>query len=301
MNNQNALINGNMKTFMFDAKTRIAELDLPTLRRTSDANNPYGKPLRGVYHYKAIENIEDMCRKLNLSYEIEEIFAAQNNNKNLPGVIVLPELEEKYGKDAVEAHILNRIYTTFRIDDGQDNETTTTLALAYHQDGIQAAIGPCVKICHNQCILSPERMVSDYGKNKVPFEHLFVIIESWLNNFSNHRAEDLTKIRALKSAVLSKKDVIRFIGLLTSIRVAQDSKDKGISFNLENYPLNQSQITIVAESLLIKMKDREEITAWEVYNAATELYKPGRCEIPNLFLQNISMVETLIGFCSGRL
>ena len=49
----------------------------------------------------------------------------------------------------------------------ETDELTTTLVIAFHQDGIQAAIGPCVRVCHNQCILSPERSVSNYGKDKV--------------------------------------------------------------------------------------------------------------------------------------
>ncbi len=66
----------------------------------------------------------------------------------------------RYG--GVEAHILRRIFTTLRIDNDQTDELTTTLVMTYHQDGMQAAIGPCVKACHNQCILEAERMVSTF-------------------------------------------------------------------------------------------------------------------------------------------
>ena len=48
--------------------------------------------------------------------------------------------EQTYGEKAVEAHVLRRIFTTIRILNGDTDELTTTLVVAYHQDGIQAAI-----------------------------------------------------------------------------------------------------------------------------------------------------------------
>ena len=75
----------------------------------------------------------DICQKHNLNYEVEEIFAAQNKNKAQPGVVVLPQVEQKYGAMAVEAHILRRVYTTIRIKEWETDELTTTLVIAFHQ------------------------------------------------------------------------------------------------------------------------------------------------------------------------
>lgn len=158
----------------FDFQNNNVEvMTLDTLRRTHKENDIYGNPLKGIYHYEVIERMADICQKHNLNYEVEEIFAAQNKNKAQPGVVVLPQVEQKYGAMAVEAHILRRVYTTIRIKEWETDELTTTLVIAFHQDGIQAAIGPCVRVCHNQCILSPERSVSNYGKDKVTTEELF--------------------------------------------------------------------------------------------------------------------------------
>ena len=153
----------------------IETMSLDTLRRTHKENDIYGQPVKGIYHYEVIQRMADLCEKHNLNYEVEEIFAAQNKNKNQPGVVVLPQVEREFGVQAVEAHILRRIYTTIRINDWETDELTTTLVVAFHQDGIQAAIGPCVKICHNQCILSPERSVANYGRDKVTTEELFTV------------------------------------------------------------------------------------------------------------------------------
>ena len=140
----------------FDFQNNNVEvMTLDTLRRTHKENDIYGNPLKGIYHYEVIERMAGICQKHNLNYEVEEIFAAQNKNKAQPGVVVLPQVEQKYGAMAVEAHILRRVYTTIRIKEWETDELTTTLVIAFHQDGIQAAIGPCVRVCHNQCILSP--------------------------------------------------------------------------------------------------------------------------------------------------
>ena len=155
----------------------IEVMNFETLQRTYKENDIYGKPVQGIYHYQVLQRMMDICEKYNLDYEVEEIFAAQNRNKTQPGVSILPQVEQTLGEKAVEAHILRRIFATIRIKDWETDELTTTLVVAYHQDGIQAAIGPCVKVCHNQCILSPERSICNYGKNKVTTEGVFETVE----------------------------------------------------------------------------------------------------------------------------
>ena len=104
----------------FDFQNNNVEvMTLDTLRRTHKENDIYGNPLKGIYHYEVIERMADICQKHNLNYEVEEIFAAQNKNKAQPGVVVLPQVEQKYGAMAVEAHILRRVYTTIRITESR--------------------------------------------------------------------------------------------------------------------------------------------------------------------------------------
>lgn len=114
----------------FDFQNNNVEvMTLDTLRRTHKENDIYGNPLKGIYHYEVIERMADICQKHNLNYEVEEIFAAQNKNKAQPGVVVLPQVEQKYGAMAVEAHILRRVYTTIRIKEWETDELTTTLVI----------------------------------------------------------------------------------------------------------------------------------------------------------------------------
>lgn len=272
----------------------IETMSLDTLRRTHKENDIYGQPVKGIYHYEVIQRMADLCEKHNLNYEVEEIFAAQNKNKNQPGVVVLPQVEREFGVQAVEAHILRRIYTTIRINDWDTDELTTTLVVAFHQDGIQAAIGPCVKICHNQCILSPERSVANYGRDKVTTEELFDRVDEWLSNFHTNMTEDRERIKRLKSKVVSPTELYAFIGLLTAIRVSHDSADKRLSSQVDTYPLNQGQISVFTEDLLKLNLEKGKITLWDIYNVATELYKPGRTDIPAMIPQNGALAELLL-------
>jgi len=285
----------------FDFQTNKVEImDLQTLKRTHMEDDYEGNPLRGIYHFQAIENVIDICNKYNLNYDVEEIFAAHNNSKHLPGVTVLKKEEIVHGEKSVVAHILRRIFTTIRINDYETDELTTTIVLTYHQDGIQVAIGPCVKACHNQCILSAERIVSNYGKNKVSTQQLFSTVDEWLSQYETQMTEDRERIKRLKNISINQQEIYTYIGLLTALRVARDSSDETLSSRIENYPLNQSQISAFTEDILKKMKGRDTISAWDIYNIATEYYKPEKTSIPSLVHQNLAFISTLDNFCQFK-
>lgn len=288
------------KTFDFQ-NNKVEVMDLQTLKRTHLEDDPDGNPLRGIYHFQAVENVMTICNKYNLDYAIEEIFAAQNNSKHLPGVAVLKKEEIAHGDKAIEAHILRRIFTTIRIDNHETDELTTTIVLTYHQDGIQAAIGPCVKACHNQCILGAERMVSSYGKNKVTTEQVFETIDGWLSRFEVQMTEDRERIMRMKGTPVSEQEIYTYIGLLTAIRVAHDSQDEDLSSRIQgDYPLNQSQISAFTEDVLKRMKTKPVLSAWDLYNIATQYYKPEKTTIPSLVQQNVAFAATLDNFCRAK-
>lgn len=286
-------------TFLNFQEEAVQTMDLATLKRTQKEHIG-GVPLREIYHFDAIERALGLCSKYGLDYQIEEIFAAHNKNKQFPGTSLLEQAEAQYGKNAVEAHILRRVFTTIRINNFETEELTTTLVLAYHQDGIQAAIGPCVKACHNQCIMYAERRAFTYGKEKMSVERLFETIDGWLGDFKNIMSADRARIEMLKNTRLSHEQVLTFIGVLASIRVAHDSRDKSLREIVETYPLNNTQVNTVTEELLKMLQNKPFLTAWEVYNAMTLRYKPEEAEIPTLIPQNFAAVETLTNFIQGK-
>ena len=126
----------NNKFFDFE-KAKVQTLSLDQLARTHKENDIYGKPLRGIYHYDLLNQIIGMCNAQNYDVEVYDLFAAQNKDRNTPGVVLLPQVEAQYGERAVEAHILRRVFANIRITNFDDADHTTNLAVAFHQKGIQ--------------------------------------------------------------------------------------------------------------------------------------------------------------------
>lgn len=297
---QMAMMVTNQPTTFDFQKEKVITMDLATLKRTQREYS-YGKPVGEIFHSDYIEKSMELCIQHGLNAHLEEIFAAHNNSKKYPGTSVIEDIEKVHGKNAVEAHILRRVFATIRIDDGENEELTTTLVLTNHQDGVQAAIGPCVKACHNQCIMYAERKVSTYGKDKVSLAQLFNIMAGWLQNFKENQQLDRARIERLKATAFSRDQVFSFIGVLSSIRAAHDSPDKDMRSLVGTYPLSSTQINRFTEVIVRKMLNHPDtiMTGWDLYNAATELYKPDLYEITGLLDQNWSMVEALDDFTKG--
>lgn len=281
-----------MKTLNFETE-KIQVLDLETLQATFKENDVFGKPLREIYHFQVINNILNICDRNNLNYDIQDIFAANNNSKQYPGVSTSPEIVKSLGIGAPEAHILRRVYTTIRIHDGETDELTTNIAIAYHQEGLQVAFGTTVKICRNLCILGAEKMVTNYGIGKISNDKIFESVENWLRDFGNYQERDLRVIEKMKSITCQKSDVMQLIGMLTSIRVAYDNGIGDIKQQLNNYPLNQAQISIFTENYLRYEQEHQFINLWDVYNLATHIYKPHSTEIPNILPQTAVLFDVL--------
>lgn len=270
-------------------------ITLEMLERTHRETDVYGNPLKGVFHFELVNSILDMCDKVGYETEIYDMFAAQNRDRTQPGVVKLPQVEQRVGENAVEAHILRRVFTNIRIKDFDDEETTTNLAVAFHQKGIQIGFGPNVKICHNQCMLSPQQYVCSYSEKGqrgtgLPIVEMLERVQGWLVDAKTLIQGDREKIKRMKDTEVKADEVIMLIGLLTAMRVKADTQRKIIKENT-TYPLNQSQITVFTEDMLEAYASKDRISLWDVYNSATELYKATRMDIPQLLPQNRAFVK----------
>lgn len=269
-------------------EAKVQTLTLSQLKRTHEENDIFGKPLKGIYHYQAIEKCQEIAMNHGLQLQIEEIFAAQNKDRSQPGVVILPEVEKKYGYKAVEAHVLRRVFANIRIKDYDTDEYTSNLAIAFHQEGMQIAFGTMVKICHNQCILGAERIIQNYGKGKMNIDEIMAKVDEWMKNSKSIINTEMETITKMQNRVMAPGEILQIIGELTAIRVAHDSNNDLIRLR-ETYPLSQTQISQFTEMLLVKQKQAGQVTLWDVYNTATELYKADKMEIPNMLPQNQSM------------
>ena len=292
-------------TQQFDFNSnKVQSMTLQTLKRTVLEKDWEGKPVKGIYHYQVIERVGEICDKYHLDWDIREVFASSTGPKAMMGVSIARELEEQYGEKAVEAHILRRVYATIDIKNWETEELLTALAISFHQDGITMAIGPCVRICHNQCILGDQHRCSNYGVSKLTTDELFNRVDAWLKNFETEMTEDRERIRRMKERTLSATEIYTLIGMLVTERVTHDSSKINSMLSDEDkvkqYALNQAQISSFTEAMLILARKKAElgqpVTAWDAYNVATEIYKPGKTDFPSIIPQNAAMAEMMLNF-----
>lgn len=286
--------------FDFD-KAKVQNITLEQLSRTQLEKDVYGNPLKGIYHFELVNNLVRMCNEIGYTVNIWDLFAAQNKEKQTPGVVLIPALEKQFGDRAVEAHLLRRVFANIRITDFDDGEKTTNLAVAFHQKGIQIGFGNAVVICHNQCMLCPDKYIATYGERgkgrrgqdeQISIPKMLDIVKSWLLDARHIVVEERERIERMKNIEVSADEIFLIIGMLTALRVKCDSRDSRIALN-QTYPLNQAQITQFTEAMLLKYEEQRNISVWDMYNAATDLYKATSMDIPAIMPQNKALVEFL--------
>ena len=288
---------GDDRQFLDFDISKVQTLTLEQLARTEKENDYNGKPLMGIYHFQLIQQIQEMCAERGYKAEIWDLFAANNKDRRAPGVSRLPQKEEKYGERAIEAHILRRVYCNIRLydlDKGEgDDAITTNLAISFHQKGLQVGIGRNVVICHNQTMLNREQYAATYKDGRTPgiaLNKMIAKIGVWLDDLRNITADDDEKIEKMKRRVISAQEMFTIIGMLTSLRVASETKFKAIRNN-NTIPLNQAQISRITEKMMLAYQDRGKVTAWDFYNAATDMYKPYMLDQPMILSQNLALVD----------
>lgn len=288
------------KFLSFDT-AKVQTLTLDQLERTQLEKDVYGNPLRGIYHFALIQQIIQLCNEQNYDVEVYDLFAAQNKERQTPGVVIIPEIEARYGERAVEAHLLRRVFANIRLRDFDDEENTTNLAVAFHQKGIQVGFGNMVKICHNQCLLGASQYIATYGEKgggrrsqeeQITIPQVLDAVKSWLLDARHIIINEREKIARMKEIDVSADQMFKLIGLLTAIRVKCDTHITEIKDN-RVYPLNQAQISRFTEDMMLRYHNSQRITAWDLYNGATDLYKATSMDIPALLPQNRAMVSFL--------
>ena len=272
--NESTVVNNH--SFFDWEKEKTQPLTLQMLERTHRENDVYGNPLKGIYHFQLIHEILQMAKEIGYNVEVYDLFAAQNRDRTQPGVVKLPQVEQQFGQNAVEAHILRRVYANIRITDFDDAETTTNLAIAFHQKGIQVGFGPNVKICHNQCMLSPQLYIASYGDkgtgrgNGADIQTILSTVRGWLENAKLLVDNDRARIERMKNTIVTSDQMLMIIGQLTAMRVKADTSRKTIHENI-TYPLNQSQITTFTEDMLEAYARGGKVTAWDIHSSCRRI------------------------------
>lgn len=288
-----------IETFDFETNKNI-ELSLDTLKRTHKENDIYGRPLKGIYHFEAIERIAEAAESRGLIPVVSDLWAAQNASKTAPGVVLLPQVEAVTMPHAVEAHILRRVFCTLNLMKFDDGEKCTNIAITFHQDGVQVAIGQRVTICRNQTILGAERMATSKGNDQESIKDLFATVDGWLDDAATITEADRSRIESLKAQRLDRPTALMYLGLLNCMRVAADSRNKVLRDRIKVAPLNQAQLSIFAEHLTERLIQSDTLTAWEFLNLATEVHKPTTADMPRIIPTNAALFDMMAAVGTER-
>lgn len=273
----------------------VQTLNLVELSETIDERNIGGNPVSGVVHYVLFQRLQELLTENKLKFEMMPIYATSGGASSFPGVTKLPALEEKYGEGALQAHVLRRMITGFDLKRGETDETTQSIAVAYHQQGIQVAFGPNIKICRNQCIYGASNRFQTYGDGKLELDRLFQIVTEWIHNYDEIRKHDLMILSNMKKYVLDYAGVCNLIGELNLKRVLKDNLHVTSEFILQ-----QNQISEISTEYLKFLKDGNKLnyqkgmTLFTFYNMCTELYKPEHTDLPNIIGRNHMLGDYLI-------
>jgi len=275
---------------------KIQVISLNQLKSTVKEEDYNGKPLMGMYHYEFIERAVEVIDNSGLEYNIESIWAAQNQDKSRPGVSVIEKYREDYGENSIESFLMRRIFSKIIITSLGDQMTNTSIALSYNQLGFQLAYGPNVLMCENQCILGADKFMSTYAhENKMPNPgRMLEVLSDWLSNFKEIRENEQRIIKELSDVVVSENEAHEMIGEMIVKRVR---KENGKLYPKEPAnPLNQSQIGKFTQSWMFDRAENPEkiLSAWDMYNFATELYKPGTTDMPLILSSNSAMSQYLM-------
>ena len=288
------------------AEAPVQVLTLEELEKSYHENLPTGDPVGGIYHFALISEVLEVFEQRGLKPVIQEIFAAANRDSRRPGVTLLPQLEEKYGERAIEAHLLRRVYANIEIRSDETDDIVTCLAVAYHQKGIQLGIGPMVKVCHNQTILGAQDVVSNYScwgmqksdgrckkSEKLGVEDIITRAQQWADDYEPYQKIRRERMGMLKSAQMDREGMLQLIGILVEKRILHDTSNEVLRQS-SPYPLNSSQINETSEQLIALMRHDEPISYWDAYQQLNTVLKPQRMDIPQVLPQSLALFETMV-------
>jgi hypothetical protein len=278
----------------------VQDITLEQLRKTNRELNG-GLPMHGIHHFELIEQVMDIVKNAGLEPEIFDMFAAKAGGSQYPGVSLNKDISKTLTFDPqaelnVAAYTVRRIYTTIHINGFDDGESDQSLAIGYNQQGLEVALGRNVRICHNQTILGADRIIRTYSRGqgrlaeKITYRDVLDKVVEWMRDIHHLTFEDDQKIAQMKATVIPPAKIFMLIGMLDATRIACDTKYKEIRLNAV-YPLNDGQIHKMTEQLLLRNAHNQQVTAWDFYSIANDMYKPQLMDTTQLFPQNEAMVQ----------
>ena len=262
-----------MNEFLDFTEKKVQQLSMEQLRISNIPKIGGGEFQNGIRHYDLFDSITNIFENEGYRPEMDKMYAA-SSREAIPGVETSEELESQFGKGNIKTFTFRKLLTKINLPVLSDSEKIESLAVSYHQSGIQVAYGPNIRICSNMTILgSSYSFQLGLRDSKNDINRLFNVIRGWMNVAESRWLWENKIIELMKSREVTIEQFQQFVGLITLMRL---SKEK--SYVL---PLNQGQLNVVAQKYVDELDSRKEkgmqgstMSLWEIYNMGTSVHKP---------------------------
>ncbi len=254
------------KTLLFENNLEVLTLD--ELGRTQREEN-VGTAVTKVRHHSFIEDVCEQIDKRSLKPRMDDIYVRKGGPSTAPNANVYPFLEEQYGKNAIEAHVVRKLVTKVFIDAYNDKLSQSTIGIGFNQHGMILAYGQNVHVCNNMSIWG-ENVLSNYGSSKMSSKEMFARFGDWLDAMDEKRKVDQAIIVQLQEMAADHGALPHLIGKMqmAAVRQAYMQGDQA--------PFNINQVTDFTKNYLKRMKQEDKLeinTMWDVYNIGTRLLR----------------------------
>ena len=258
---------------------KVEVLTLEELRSTVNEHNTGNRPFNGILHTQLWDGMCEIFEKNHVRYNVGDIYSSDSKNRIMPGVSILPAYEDKFGKGALETHLLRRVFGKISFPDFEDPDHGSAIALNFHQSGIELAYGNHVRVCQNLNIYG-ENFIRTYGENKVDVMKTFDIVENWVHKLSDFRENDYRVIEQMQDTRIV--NVHGVIGKLLELAVTNAYIDSTL-----DVPLNIGQCSTFTKNMLKDHKDvlNGSLSVYEMQNLATDIIKPYNMNSQELLCQ----------------
>jgi len=273
-----------MKTLEFkDKRSEVLTLDeLKTTLIAEDAGGKLSKALP-VDHFKVFDAISDTLNAGNIEHEVSPItvYGGKFAKK-------VPYVERHLGvENALQAHWLSKVYGEIILPKNGLDGIRSMIRVEYHDRGLSVSYGKHVLVCSNGMTAFRGDILSTYGSNKMDYEHILQIVESWVNKL-DEKSEQYNKIiTTMMETDVDKSALPKMIGKLQMFAVNQAYLD-----TTTTAPFNIGQVSSFTKGVLKNLDKEEKLdTVWDLYNVGTMIQKPNQMDLAHISENNFNFTN----------
>lgn len=273
-----------MKTLEF--KDKVETLTLNELQETIESSSVGNltKTLP-VEHHQLFNDIGEILDKRNIPIQYDTIYAAGGKYAKR-----IKRVEQELGEKALGATWLQKVTGQIFLPNTYANDQMKpSIAISYHERGIQVAFGQNITVCSNMTILSTTNKLQTYGPNSIEYKRMLELMDKWLIEIEEKVVFDHNKIESMQQKEIKEPEVIipYLIGILQMKAVRKNYIDTSIEA-----PLNISQVNRFSRDYMTGSEKEKPIeNVWDLYNVGTNIIKPQNSDITNMIDQNIAFGE----------